>query len=163
MNPSSISASIRTDSQTRLPLLAGAFTFAAGALFLLALYLGILTVANSWEHAWQQAEQDAFWVTLVALGFGTQLGLFGYQHALVRVAARGGALATGAGTGASTLGMLACCAHHLTDVAPLVGLAGFGGIASFLTEWKAPFIVAGLTVNAIGIGISLRNLRRFRA
>jgi hypothetical protein len=71
-------------------------------------------------------------------------------------------MATGAGTGTSTIGMVACCAHHLTEVAPLIGLAGFGSVASFLTEWKIPFILFGLAVNAIGIAITVRNIRRVR-
>ncbi len=38
--------------------------------------------------------------------------------------------ATGGGAGASAVGMLACCAHHLTDLAPLAGLTGTAALLS---------------------------------
>lgn len=161
MNIPVLPASLRALPSGRVPAILGAFGFGAGALFLLTVYLGILAIAQSPEHALQQLQQDAGWVGLVALGFGAQLGLFAYGRALARGAARGGLLATGTGTGTSTLGMVACCAHHLTDVAPLIGLAGFGGLASLLAEWKLPFILLGLAVNAVGIAVSLRHLRHY--
>jgi len=138
--------------------------FVLGAASLLIIYLGILTIAQSWEHALQQLAQDSFWVGLVATGYGTQMGLYAYLRAIVHAAVtRGATMATGAGTGTPTIGMVACCAHHLVDVAPLIGLAGFGGVASFLTDWKIPFIIFGLAVNAIGIVITFRNIRNVKA
>jgi hypothetical protein len=73
---------------------------------------------------------------------------------------------TGAGTGTSTLGMVACCAHHLTDLAPLVALTGASGLSgaiSFLNDWKYAFIALGLVVNAAGIAITIRTIRKARA
>ena len=73
---------------------------------------------------------------------------------------------TGVGTGASTLGMIACCAHHLADFGPLVALTGASGLSgavSFLAEWKIPFIIFGLGVNTIGIVVTLRLILRSRA
>ena len=74
--------------------------------------------------------------------------------------------ATGAGTTTSTLGMVACCAHHLTDLAPLVALTGassLSGAIAFLNEWKYAFIAFGLVMNALGIVITLRTIRKSRA
>jgi len=136
---------------------------ALGVVFLVSVYLGILTVAQSFDHALQQLSQDWIWVGLVASGFGTQIGLYTYLRAIVRASNATGATAmTGAGTGTSTLGMVACCAHHVTDVAPLLGLAGLGGAAAFLAEYKVPFIVFGLAVNAVGIAITLRTICKQR-
>ena len=56
--------------------------------------------------------------------------------------------------------MVACCVHHVTDVLPLVGLSG---AAIFLNEYRVPFMVAGLAVNGIGVGMMLRVVRRGRA
>ena len=49
--------------------------------------------------------------------------------------------------------MVACCAHHVADVLPLVGLTA---AAAFLAQWKIPFMVAGLLTNVLGIGVMLR-------
>jgi hypothetical protein len=71
----------------------------------------------------------------------------------------------GTGTGTSTIGMVACCAHHITDIAPLLGLtsvSALSGAASLVTEWKLPIIVFGLGVNAVSIALTLRTVRRAR-
>jgi hypothetical protein len=49
--------------------------------------------------------------------------------------------------------MVACCAHHVTDVLPLVGLTA---AATFLANWKIPFMIVGLLTNLIGIIVMLR-------
>lgn len=145
------------------PILAG--ILASFAMF--AVYILILSVFQDFSHALQQAGQDWLWVGLVASGFGVQIGLYVYLRLLVSAAkVLGATAATGAGTGTSTLGMVACCAHHLTDLAPLVALAGassLSGAISFLNEWKYAFIALGLVVNALGIVITLRTIRQSRA
>ena len=138
-----------------------------GASALLGLYLGILSIAQSPSHALEQLAQDQVWVGLVALGFGVQLGMYAYLRLIVQALKLAGATAmTGVGTGTSTLGMLACCAHHLTDFGPLVALAGASGLSgavTFLAAWKIPFIIFGLVVNAFGIVVTWRLIRSSRA
>ena len=46
--------------------------------------------------------------------------------------------------------MVACCAHHITDIMPLLGLSA---AATFLAEYRIPFMVVGLATNLIGIGV----------
>lgn len=138
-----------------------------GGLALVGLYLAILSLAQSPSHALEQLSQDRFWVALVALGFGIQIGLYTYLRLIISAMMLAGATAmTGAGTTTSTVGMIACCAHHLADLAPLLGLAGASALSpvvTFLAEWKIPFILFGLAVNVIAIGMSLRLIRRERA
>jgi hypothetical protein len=55
--------------------------------------------------------------------------------------------------------MVACCAHHATDILPVLGLSAF---ATILAEYKTPFMLAGLAGNAGGIGYMLFKLRRAR-
>ena len=43
--------------------------------------------------------------------------------------------------------MLACCAHHLVDLLPLVGLSA---AAVFLNVYKTPLFLLGITMNVIG-------------
>lgn len=138
-----------------------------GGLALVGLYLGILSIAQSPTHALEQLSQDRFWVGLVALGFGIQIGLYTYLRLIIHAMQLAGATAmTGAGTTTSTIGMIACCAHHLADIAPVIGLTGVSGLSgavAFLAEWKIPFILFGLAVNAVAIGMSIRMIRRERA
>jgi hypothetical protein len=146
-----------------IPILTGV----AAALVMLSVYLGILSALQSPAHAFEQLANDGVWVILVILGFGAQIGLYTYLRLVIHAAKAAGVTAvTGAGTGTSTLGMLACCAHHLTDVAPLVALTGASGLSGaigFLSEWKYAFIVLGLVMNAVGIAVTLRTLRNYKA
>ncbi len=48
--------------------------------------------------------------------------------------------------------MAACCAHHLADVLPLLGLSG---VAIFLVRYQLFFIIAGVLSNVVGITITL--------
>ncbi len=146
-----------------LSLLAGILA----ALAMLGVYLGILSLLQSPAHAIEQLATDGFWAGLVALGFGAQIGLFAYLRLVLRAAQAAGATAmAGAGTGTSTLGMLACCAHHLTDLAPLIALTGASGLSGaigFLTEWKYALIGLGLAMNVIGIVVTIRTIRKAQA
>jgi hypothetical protein len=58
------------------------------------------------------------------------------------------------------MGMVACCAHHLAELAPL---AGATGMAVFLYDWRVPFMLVGLGVNAVAITIAIRRLRNVLA
>jgi hypothetical protein len=127
-----------------------------GALVLSAFHLGLVTLAESWAHALDLFREDAALVVPIILGFGTQVGLFTYlKRALHGTGAAG--TVTGTSGGASTLGMLACSAHHVTDVLPLVGLSG---ATVFLAQYKVPFIVVGLLSNAAGIAVLMITIRR---
>lgn len=143
------------------------FVGVLAALAMVGIYLGILSVLQSPAHAFEQLVGDGVWVALVALGFGAQIGLYVYLRIMIHTAKAAGATAvTGAGTGTSTLGMLACCAHHLTDIAPLVGLTGAGGLSGaigYFTEWKYAFIALGLVMNVIGIIVTLWTIRKSKA
>ncbi len=151
------------NKKTLLPIIAGIIA----TLAMIGVYLAILTVFQDWKHATEQFMTDRWIVLLVAFGFGAQIGLYTYLRLLIHAAqAAGVTAATGAGAGASTLGMVACCAHHLTDLAPLVALTGassLSGAISFLTEYKYAFIALGLVMNAIGMVVTLRTIRKSQA
>jgi len=111
---------------------------------LLAFYLGIITLAQGWAHAVQQLADDRWFIGAISLGFGAQVGLFIYLRALHAQAAAGGVAAS---TGTSTAAMLACCAHHLADVLPIVGLSG---AAILLNAYKTPLLWLGIVMNLGG-------------
>jgi hypothetical protein len=91
------------------------------ALGLLVFYLGVIILAQDWAHAIQQLAEDRWYVAAIASGFGTQVGLFVYLRGMHVRAAASGVVAS---SGTSTAAMLACGAHHLVDVAPVLGLSG---------------------------------------
>ena len=134
------------------PILLG-LVAAAG---LLAFYLGIITLAQGWAHAVDQLAADRWFIAPITLGFGAQVGLFVYLRELHSRAAAG---AMAASTGTSAAAMLACCAHHLTDILPIVGVAG---AAVLLNAWKTPLLWLGILMNLGGILYLVYRIRAAR-
>jgi len=132
------------------PLIAGVMAGVA----LVGLYLGVVTWAQGFDHANDLLWADRYFVAAIAAGFGTQAGLFIYVRRLLSLRARGSASAgTAAGTGTSTAAMLACCAHHVTDALPVLGLSG---VAIFLGDYRVPLMGLGIAMNAAGVLFMLR-------
>lgn len=131
----------------------------SGAAALVALYLGLVTWAQSPDHALGLLWDDRVFVSLIGAGFGTQVGLFTYLRLLQRAMARDAVALAGAGTATSSVSMVACCAHHVADVLPILGLSG---LAVFLVEFRTPLMLLGIATNLVGIAVMLRELRRAR-
>ena len=125
---------------------------------LLGVYLGLITLAQGSAHALEQLTSDAPFVGLVAAGFGTQVGLFIELRRTDR-RHRAGAAVTAASTGTSGAAMLACCAHHVADLLPLLGLSA---AAVLLDAYRTPLLLVGLALNVLGIAVIGRQLRRAR-
>ena len=129
-----------------------------GSAALLAVYLGIITLAQGIGHALEQLAIDAPFIVLIAAGFGAQIGLFVELRSVDRLH-RASAAVTAAGTGTSAAAMLACCAHHVVDLLPIVGLSA---AAVFLDAYKTPLFLLGIGMNVAGIVVIARQLRRAR-
>jgi len=85
---------------------------------LMAFYVSVLAASGGWAHLADQTQSDWWLVAPIAVAFGSQVALtveLRHRHRAHHLAAP-----TGAGTGASTVGMVACCAHHLADLVPLM-------------------------------------------
>lgn len=132
------------------------FGFAA-TLLLSALYILIVGLAQDFGHAFGLLRDDWPFAVPIVAGFGTQVGLF-VQSRSISCARQAGATTaiSGAGTGTSTVSMIACCAHHLSDLLPIIGLSG---ATLFLNENRIPLMLVGITANAFGIAFMLRLLR----
>ena len=127
-----------------IPSLAGIL----GALALIGLYLALVTWAQGFSHARELMRDDRYFVAAIAAGFGLQIALFVHLRRLLSARAKGSAgVATAAGTGTSTAAMLACCAHHVVDALPVLGLSG---LAIFLNDYRLPVMMAGIAVNIAG-------------
>jgi hypothetical protein len=144
-------------AQSRLPLGKPIAFGLLGALGLLAFYLGLITLAQGWTHALDQLAEDRWFVGAIVVGFGTQIGLFAYLRGLHARAAAGGVAAS---TGTSTAAMLACCAHHLTEILPILGLSG---AAIFLNAYKTPLLWLGIGMNLLGVAYLVRQIWQQRA
>jgi hypothetical protein len=135
----------------------------AGATALLLLYVGIVGGASrSLGHVLELLATDWPFVAALAAGFGTQVGLYASLRGLTRQPHAAAGATTGVGTGTSTVAMIACCAHHATDVLPILGLSAVAGTASFLAEWRVPLMSLGIVMNLIGIALSFRLVRQVR-
>lgn len=134
------------------------YGFIAGTA-LLSIYFLILTVANSFSHAIGQFKNMWYWITLLVLGFGIQVGLFIYMRAAIRLK-KDSSVATStvaAAGGISTTSMVACRAHHVTDVLPILGVSA---AAVFLNHYQDVFIIVGVLSNLIGITVMLRIIQK---
>ena len=133
-----------------------------GAGLLTLLYFGIVSWAEGLQHAVELFWQDRWIVLPIILGFGVQSGLYIIlkKRLFLPVESTGpsGAL-TGAGGGMSTVAMVACCAHHVTDVLPILGLTA---TAAFLAEYRTIFMLVGLSTTLLGIVVMLIILMRER-
>ncbi len=120
----------------------------AAAMALTMVYVIIVTAAQGFSHALATFSQ--LWYLMVPLiaGFGVQAGLFSYVHSLKSVSSK----TVAASGGVSTVSMVACCAHHVTDVLPLLGLTA---LSLFLTQYQTFFIALGIFSNVIGITFML--------
>lgn len=121
---------------------------------LLAFYAVVMGFASSFSV--MLAQLRSLWYLMLPLiaGFGVQVGLF------VRMRERAspaGVAASGGGSGAA---MLACCAHHLTDIAPLLGLTA---ATLFLAKYQTALLVLGILSNIVGIALMARMLGRTEA
>lgn len=120
---------------------------------LVAFYVAVLLASGGWRHLVDQARTDGWLLVPIIAAFGTQVALTSELRR--RHHAQHLAGTAGASSGASGLGMVACCAHHLVDLVPLLGAAG---IAGFLFDWRIPLMVGGLTVNLVAVTIAWRRL-----
>lgn len=120
-------------------------------LSLLFFYFLVMTVSSaSLSATILQFKQLWYWMITLSLGFGTQVGLFTYLKRLIkdnRTINNAGAI-TAASTGTSSASMIACCAHHLSEVLPIIGLSGF---TIFLIRYQIPLIIFGIAMNGFGI------------
>lgn len=143
----------------------------AGALFLSAIYFGFVSWAESPKHAVELFWQDRWLVIPIITGFGVQAALYTIlklrlflpvspirpSSPMAPGIAPG--VSMGAGGTTSTIAMAACCAHHVTDVLPILGLTA---AATFLSKYQLAFMFVGLGITLLGIAIMLLILIRER-
>ncbi|TLN28077.1 hypothetical protein FDZ74_00880 [bacterium] len=140
------------------------------AALLSALYLGIVSWAESPQHALDLFWEDRWLVIPILLGFGVQAGLYTVLKMRLHIpelparpgdldGRNGSGASVGAGGATSTVAMVACCVHHVADALPILGLTA---AATFLGKYQTVFLAVGLATNLIGVGVILRIILRDR-
>lgn len=122
----------------------------AGGVLLLGIYFVIVSLANSSAHAIEEFIQLWYWISALTVGFGIQVGLYAHVRQTIKIKKEmlQASSAVAAGAGVSTVSMIACCAHHLTDFLPILGLSV---AAAFLSTYQLVFIMIGIISNILGI------------
>jgi len=130
----------------------------AAGLALAAVFVAVVAGTAGWAHLDQQVRADWWLLAPLVVGFATQVALMIELRRRHRLACAA-AVSAGAGAGVSGAGMLACCAHHAVELAPL---AGFSGAATFLTDVQRPLMAVGVALNVVAVTVAARKLARFR-
>ncbi len=129
----------------------------AAGLLLLSVYFGIVILIQDAKHAIDQFYRLWYWILALAAGFGMQIGLFSFIRQEMKERRKAATASAAASGGVSAGSMIACCAHHLTEVLPLLGLSG---LAAFLVNYQIFFIIVGVLSNAVGMTIMLETIQR---
>ena len=114
-------------------------------LLLLGFTYSVVAIFSGWEFALRQFRQFWYYIVALALGFGVQVGLYVYLRTVVNHSSPGALTASGA---TSTAAMVSCCAHHIVDVLPVLGVAG---VLSGLGQYQRQLYWVALGFNMIGI------------
>lgn len=121
--------------------------------------LGGLGFSESLGHTLGRFGEMWYLVLILSAGFGIQLGLFSFVKSGTSQSMKAAGTEVAAAGGISTASMVACCAHHITDFLPMLGLSA---ASIFLAKYQIPFIVLGIFSNLIGITIMLSLIQKHK-
>jgi len=147
-----------TLKQLTFPLLVGL----AGVLFISGLYFSLVSWAENPSHALDLFWEERFIVIPLFLGFGIQMTLYTILKKRLFIPPAGSTpsgIITGTSGTTSTVAMVACCAHHVTDVLPILGLTA---ATAFLAEYQSIFMLVGLVITYLGVIVMFYILFRER-
>jgi YHS domain-containing protein len=143
----------------RLKPLALAVSAGAGVLAsagILGFYFGALTLVSGWQFTVEQFFDWWPYIVALAVGFGSQVGLFVYIRRALLAAASGKVMvATGATSGTA---MVACCSHYLVNLLPVLGATG---LVSFVGTYQVELFWFGIASNLAGIAYIGRRVVSF--
>lgn len=119
-----------------------------GAAFQLTLYFGLVSLLSGAGFALDQFYSFWYYIIGLALGFGTQIGLFSYLRGAIRMKEKASGKILAATGATSTLAMVSCCAHYLANILPVIGISG---AASFIGQYQTKIFWLGFVFNFAGI------------
>lgn len=129
-----------------------------GIILLFSLYFIILSwVSRDFRHPFEQFLAIKYWMGALFFGFGLEVGLFWFVRLLIKKSqAQRVAVASGGVSGAT---MIACCVHHLTDFAPILGLSA---LSIFLAKYQLYLLSLAILFNVFGILYMLRIIKKHK-
>ena len=119
-------------------------------------FLLISFFSKSTSFAAKQLLDLKFYIVPLSLGFGLQVILFLTISKRIKESSN---LVFGSGT-MSTGSMIACCAHHITEVLPFLSV---GGLSMFFTNYQRELLIISVSVNWIGVIYMYKKLRSLNA
>lgn len=126
-----------------------------GFIALIVFYFSLMRLlAGSWNTAISQFEKLWYYMIPLSIGFGIQVGLYHHLRSLIKN--NTGKNMMMGNTATSAIGMVACCAHHLTDVLPFIGFAAF---STLLATFQTPILGVGIISNILGMYYLLRKIQ----
>ncbi|MEK6983927.1 MAG: hypothetical protein AABX33_05115 [Nanoarchaeota archaeon] len=125
------------DKYTVVGLLAGTV--------LLIFYFTVASLLGGVSFAVDNFVKLWYWMIPLIVGFGIQMAMFFYIKGEMHRKASAEAAAS---AGISATSMVACCAHHVADIAPFLGISALG---LFLTKYQSTFLLMGIFSNVLGI------------
>ena len=131
------------------------FKGGVAALILLVVYFVIVSLVSGWEFAKVQFQQFWYFVITLAVGFGTQVGLYSYLRSMIKNVSPRVVATTGV---TSTVAMISCCAHYLVNLLPILGIAG---IITIISQYQIQLFWIGLVFNFLGIVYMGNKVYRF--
>ena len=119
-------------------------------------YALLLATTGDFSHPFFFFVEKWYFLAPLFLGFGIQMFLFQKLRIVVH---ENSLKMVGTSAGASGAAMIACCAHHLADIFPLLGLAG---AVTIVTEYQDWFLVLGVIINIMGMIYMWLQLKKHR-
>lgn len=118
-------------------------------LLVIVFNISITSLAEgSFENGYQAFLTNGIFVYLVPIAVSIQMGLFRYHRNIITGNMAGSEKVGMAGSATSSLTMVACCLHHVSDIIPSVGF--IIATSSFLVQYKNTIIIIGLLANIAG-------------
>ena len=116
-------------------------------------YLLLYAVTKDPLHPFTQFTSLQPWMSLLIIGFGIQVGLYqlmksGFHLSLSQQ--KDGRVMAASSTAISAGAMVVCCAHHLVEILPIIGLSAF---ALFLSDYQQELLIVGVLSNLVGISM----------
>ena len=124
---------------------------------LLGFYFLILSLVSDWAFTVDQFVTFRYYIVSLATGFGIQIGLYTYLRSAIQSHCSSGKVVAVSGT-TSTVAMISCCAHYLTNIVPVIGAAG---LITLVGQYQVELFWVGLASNAAGILYVTSKVARF--
>ncbi len=126
------------------------------SVILLIVYATVVVLVSGLTLLKEQVRDYWYYLLLLTIGFGIQVGLYVYLKSLVKQASAKMIVATGT---TSTAAMISCCSHYLINILPILGAMG---IVTFLTQYQIQLFWVGLFFNFLGIIYIAKKVRQIK-